>query len=445
MDDRGANIDIVFRNGLKDFEVLPPPEVWDNIQPVIKRSQAPLIMLRAAAVFAVVLTMSFLAYRWSREIPADIDNAVTALNEQTAPSVTSPSISKPRNVAIKENRQFKNSLKSLNENIPEKGIKPENEKTNSVEVTRFQETNFLSLSKAESMHRQIMASLNTPRGNTYKINESDLQYFPESAITKPSTTKPDYRWSLSAMASPTYYSGISSGSDEVSKQLMANEQSIVSYSGGVTFSYKINKRLSVQSGLFYSSLGQEVDGVNSYSGFQKYNISKGGPAFEVPTTRGTVYTNNSDVFLMSNGTGEKVITSYMSDVIDPNKASLQYINNTLIQNFSYLELPVVLRYKIVDKMFGINLIGGLSYNLLVNNTVYTTTDGTKYTVGKTDGLNPVALTSSLGMGMEYNFSKKLSLNVEPTFRYFLNPFSETTSSNVHPYYFGIFSGISYKF
>jgi hypothetical protein len=31
MDERGANIDILFRNGLKDYEVLPPPEVWNNI------------------------------------------------------------------------------------------------------------------------------------------------------------------------------------------------------------------------------------------------------------------------------------------------------------------------------------------------------------------------------------------------------------------------------
>jgi len=36
MVDRGANIDIVFRNGLKDFEVMPPPEVWENIQPSLK-------------------------------------------------------------------------------------------------------------------------------------------------------------------------------------------------------------------------------------------------------------------------------------------------------------------------------------------------------------------------------------------------------------------------
>ena len=134
-----------------------------------------------------------------------------------------------------------------------------------------------------------------------------------------------------------------------------------------------------------------------------------------------------------------------SDVFDPKKASLQPINNSLNQNFSYLELPVILRYKIVDKTIGINLIGGLSYNLLVHNSVYTTVDGTKYPIGDTNGLNPLTLSSSLGMGMEYNFSDKLSLNLEPTFRYYLNPFSDTTGSFIHPYSFGIFSGVSYKF
>jgi hypothetical protein len=83
--------------------------------------------------------------------------------------------------------------------------------------------------------------------------------------------------------------------------------------------------------------------------------------------------------------------------------------------------------------------------MLVHNSVYTTVDGNKYPVGDTRGLNPLTLSSSLGMGMEYNFSDKLSLNLEPTFRYYLNPFSITTSSFVHPYSFGIFSGVSYKF
>ena len=163
------------------------------------------------------------------------------------------------------------------------------------------------------------------------------------------------------------------------------------------------------------------------------------------TTTGTVYTNNADVFLIANWPGERILTNYTNDVFDPQKANLQYISNTMRQNFSYLEFPVVIRYKFVDKMIDFNLIGGLSYNMLVNNSVYTIVDGGKYPIGTTEGLNLISLSSSLGMGMEYNFSDKLSLNLEPTFRYYLNPFSVTTGSYIHPYSFGIFSGLSYKF
>ena len=226
---------------------------------------------------------------------------------------------------------------------------------------------------------------------------------------------------------------------------MASEQPVVSYSGGVAFSYNVNKRFSIQSGIFYSSVGQDLEGINSFAGFQKYDNTKGDHNFEVLTTNGTVYTNNADVFLFADGNSERIITNYNKDVFDPQKASLDYINNTMRQSFSYLELPVFLRYKVIDRTLGLNLIGGVSYNLLVDNSVYTVVDGSKYMIGTTEGLNMFSLSSSLGMGMEYKFSDKLSLNLEPTFRYYLNTFNNVQVHNFHPYSFGIFSGISYKF
>ncbi len=59
---------------------------------------------------------------------------------------------------------------------------------------------------------------------------------------------------------------------------------------------------------------------------------------------------------------------------------------------------------------------------------------------------PSLFSSSLGMGMEYSITNNLSLNLEPTFRYYLNPFNNVAGlNNLHPYSFGIFSGLSYKF
>jgi hypothetical protein len=314
------------------------------------------------------------------------------------------------------------------------------ERNTSPAVAFLQESNSVSVNETPALHGPRMAALYSSQKIDFKIERPDELYIP---VDNP--LKGTERWSVAAMASPTYYSRFNSDNSDISKQLMASEQPLVSYSGGVAFSYKVNKRFSIQSGLYFSSVGQEVDGINSFGGFQKYDYNKGDRNFQVLTTNGILYTNNGDVFLNASGPVDRILTNYTNDVFDPDKASLQYINNTLRQNFSYLELPIILRYKLIDKAIDFNLIGGISYNMLVNNSVYTIVDGGKYPIGKTDGLNMISFSSSLGMGMEYSFSKNISLNLEPTFRYYLNPFNQSSGTKIHPYSFGIFSGVSYKF
>jgi hypothetical protein len=440
MNEKGANIDLLFRNGLKDYEVLPPSGVWDSIHPVIKIKSRPIILLRVAAVITVLLTLSFLTYRWSREISKNTPESVMAFNIKTSSPIFSDVVDNRHYVPAKEYSQVKNSSDISIETASNDDASMEIEPASSSQQIFFaQKTKNLSIINSETPRRPLLTPLVISGVNTVDIKYSDLQFSPENTLVKPQN-----RWSVAAMASPTYYSSFNSGSDAFSKQLSATEQPLVSYSGGVAFSYKISKRFSIQSGLYYSSLGQKVDGIDSYSGFIPYGNAKGDHNFEVLTTNGTVQTSNPDVFLSAIGS-ERILTAYTKDIFDPNKANLQPVNSSLDQNFGYLELPVVVKYKILDKSIGINVIGGLSYNLLVHNSVYTTVDGTRYPVGDTKGLNILTLSSSIGMGMEYNISGKLSLNFEPTFRYYLNPISSTTGSFIHPYSFGIFSGLSYKF
>jgi hypothetical protein len=103
------------------------------------------------------------------------------------------------------------------------------------------------------------------------------------------------------------------------------------------------------------------------------------------------------------------------------------------------------RYKVIDRTLGMNIVGGISYNQLLNNSAYAIAGGIKYLIGSTEGLYPITLSSSFGLGMEYSLSPKLSINLEPTFRYYLTPMSGQGGSSLHPYTFGIFSGVSYKF
>jgi hypothetical protein len=148
---------------------------------------------------------------------------------------------------------------------------------------------------------------------------------------------------------------------------------------------------------------------------------------------------------MDNNSAARVLTVYTRDVFDPVKSDLTYINNSIYQNFNYVEIPLVVKYKIVDRSIDFNVVGGLSYNLLMANSAYATRDGEKFYIGQTEGLSPVTFSSTLGMGMEYKLSSKLSLNVEPTFRYYLTPLGGLAGSSIHPYSFGILLGVFYKF
>jgi hypothetical protein len=443
MKDRGANIDILFRNGLKDYEVLPPPDVWENVRPVVRRKQRPLILLRAAAMVAVVMSLSFLAYRWSMEISSGFYNNGIALNPESEAPVSI--VNSPVKMQVKPFDINKTLLSDASLPV----IQASSDQVNlpaslseSREMIQQSVTNDVNVNVNNNSYydKSDIIQTSSYRSNSIDIEEKPVQYLPENLPANSNN-----RWTIGALVSPTYFTGYNSGNNKAASQLISEEQPLFSYTGGVALSYKINKRFSVQSGLYYSSYGNELTGISSFGGFQKYDDTKGDHNFKLLSASGTIYTNNSDIYLLDNISSDRITTRYTDDVFDPSKANLQYLDNSLRQNFGYLELPVVLKYKIVDKAIDLNIIGGLSSNLLINNSVYTSLNSKKYLVGKTEGLNMIVFSSSLGMGMEYSINNNFSLNLEPTFRYYLNPFGQTTGMNIHPYSFGIFSGLSYKF
>jgi len=440
MDNREANIDLVFRNGLKDYEVLPPAEVWDNIQPKIARSQKPFIILRAAALAAAVVSLGFFAYQWGSEKQVNTNNQILAFNpESEAPSFNT--------AVIRQLKRVDNVLTTTKPVVvPVSGLADNafiNE-TYTEPLIAQAVTNIDSETISEERNSEITLPARTEaKGDEIIYPALNILASPDQAGIE--MLKEKQRWSIAALASPAYYSEFTAGNDNLARQLQSTEDNVMSYSGGVSFAYKVNKRFSIQSGIYYSSIGQVVEGVSAFTGFQVFDFAKGDRNFEVLTTNGLIYTTNADVFLLGDGRVEKIMTNYTNDVFDPVKSNLSYLGENLRQNISYLELPVLMRYKIVDRTIDLNLIGGISYNMLIANSVSTVIKGEKYMVGETDGLNPLSLSSSLGMGMEYSISDKFTLNVEPTFRYYMNPFSNIAGMNVHPYSFGIFSGVSYKF
>ena len=434
MDDRSRHIDILFRNGLKEFEVLPPPEVWNNIAPSIRKRERPATIYRMAAMVAVFLSLSAAAVWFTGSLSGELYGPVLSLNQETFPE---GSFIRP--VSGDKTVVTGSALQTA-------GFKSESLPT--VEQVSKDEIEPASFPEGVNNSTAVESSLNNRFYIPFRISGKNTFSTGTNRSSMPSGVKSisggSHAWTLIAMASPDYYSNINTAGSQAASELAKDEKSAASYSGGMGVSYKVNKRVSIQSGVIYSSIGQKINGIVSYSGFSSYNPAKGNSAFSVETSSGTIVATNSNIFFRDNISG-RVVSQYISDSFDPVKANLQYVNNSVAQNFSYLEIPVFLRYKAIDRKIDVNLIGGLSYNMLVGNSVSVIMNGEKLSVGKTEGLNTINFSSALGLGFEYNLSGNVSLNVEPTFRYYLTPFGNISGSSVHPYAFGVLSGLSYKF
>lgn len=438
MVNREANIDLLFRNGLSDYEALPPSDVWEGIKPVVSQPKRSFLFFRIAATVAVLIASGFITAMLVRNIPSG--------SERIAPPLAgddSPVLLRKENI-VKPSQAL--AYTAITNDGNDQGIVAD-VKTPEIE------TSFFSLPAPELFTSFVMkptaweTNTNDRPGSLQKAyNPSYSDIISEATVqVQDNVPVKDNRWSVGAMVTPSYYSSIDLSSNNSSGEISKSEGPAFSYSGGLTFAYNLNRRLSVQTGINYSSIGRSIEGVDSYSGYGKFINSKGESQFSVATSSGTIKTINGDIYLADNNSGAKVMSFFTRDIFDPVKNNLSYISSNLSQNFNYVEVPVVLKYVLIDRKIDLKVIGGVSYNILVNNTAYSTSGGSRYYIGNTEGLSPVALSSSLGMGMGYNFSGRLSLNLEPTFRYYITPLGGTAGSSIHPYSIGIFSGISYKF
>ena len=440
-----TNIDLIFRNGLIDYEEAPPSDVWANVKPAIDRKRRNMFFMRSAASIAVLISVGALAYMWGYETSKEKFSA-ELVNINTTNEVTPVDIAIP--LAITQRQTEPAAVVGIVPKKAEKEIETvaapviaQSEIPYEIEI--YGEDFYVDESSSLIAETEEFTDNQNPLEIMY-ANVFTPEYRPliyDNAYENVSTAE-NNRWSILAMAAPTYYSQFTTSNNELAHDIMSSDKGRASYSGGMGFAYKINKRFSVQSGFYYSAMGQELGDVTAFSGFQQVNPSKGVNNFKVLTPNGTVLANNPDVYLSSNAIPERVVTK---SNIDPYKQNLNYLSNSLYQDLSYFELPLLLRYKVIDRTIGVSFVGGLSYNFLINNSVYTMNDGGKYPIGTTDGLSNLSLSSSLGMGMEYKFSKKFSFNIEPTFRYFINSSNSERIAGLHTYSLGVFSGLAYKF
>ncbi len=247
----------------------------------------------------------------------------------------------------------------------------------------------------------------------------------ETIAEETSSTK---KWNVSPNVAPVYYNVIGDGSSIDSEFADNDKTGQVNLSYGVQVSYAINKRLSIRSGVSKVDLSYNTEDIGFTASSSGQNLT------------GIDYSPNAEALLVSDIENQNNFST--SDI---NRAPINQTQNEglLNQRIGYIEVPMEMKYALVDKKLGVNMIGGISTLFLQDNEVSIEAGGFESAVGEANNLNEVSFSGNIGLGMDYKVSEQFQINLEPIFKYQFNALNTTES--FRPYYFGIYTGVSIKF
>ena len=234
------------------------------------------------------------------------------------------------------------------------------------------------------------------------------------------------RWAVSTNASPVYFNSISEGSSLDSQFSKNSKEFETTMSYGIGAVYQISNKFSFKTGVNALTFNYNTDNV-------------------LFNTRLNSVTNNIKT-LDRNSNSENLAFSAINSKSDLGDALILLTESkgSIKQELSYVEVPLELSYKILDKKFGIDLIGGVSTLFLNANSISLISDGMEMNIGKANNLNDIHFSSNVGLGFKYNFWKSFNANFQPMFKYQINTFSEN-SGNFKPYFIGLYTGVSFSF
>jgi hypothetical protein len=500
------HIDKLFKDRFKDFEVSPSPEVWGSIQASLEsrkknRKIIPLFWKvgGVAALLALLFTIGNSIYNASK-----VDTSVVTNNESIEQVESTHEKSPLIKDNLKESVDFateeskSNVDKEMVENSSETksandvNREPIQKETNKASEVVSAKTSEKTQNKTKNIikpdaqiietHKEALAVASEKHGNSEKVNKESVESSNtneslikkeidilevaktevtateiqnEAIDTKPigkqsildaineqnalkaedavaqEKNKTDNRWEVAPNFAPVYYSSLSEGSS-LDQSFSDNSQSgDVNFSYGVQVSYAVSERLSVRTGISNVDLSYSTGGVELGTGPVSSALSSvnydGRQNVLTVLDEGTIEAQNTN-----NGGFGTIIQKSTNGTAE------------LAQNISYYEVPLELKYAVIKTKIGVNVIGGVSTMFLGDNDISVTAGDFSSTLGEANNLSTVSFTTNIGLGVDYKISKKFKFNVEPMFKYQLNPYSDS-SVDFQPYYIGVYTGLSYKF
>ncbi len=468
MNSNDGNIDRLFRDKLNNHEVVPPGSVWDGIINEMdsgKRKRRAFFILGLSS--AASLLFAFIGGWYFSQKDKDVVNYTSEASVEEKNVTVNVNGSEGANESESSEDYLtadKRINKTINNTIAHSSVKVKafNEVENGIISSDnvSGESNFiykLLIPRKEKIKSNKKDDYTLLAINTNDLSEEDKSIIEMNLrnIKEKSGTKKKGEWAIGVQASPAYRFD---GTEKSFNDYYEEDQTYYNYSmnyvtnltGGLVVAYSIDKKLTVQSGVNYGEVSQVANDVNvTYTGQNWLNDRFGVMSDEKYAGGNKAGEVDNEVELntligvanvsMQEGTQIKAkgeINSLSPEVIRKYE---------LNQDAGYVEVPLLIKYNILDSKFGIQVLGGINTNFLVINDVRISNDDGLIAKGEIEGLNPVTFSSSLGLGFNYSFTRNLRFSLEPTVKMQLNSLSSVSEINSRPYMFGVFTGLSYKF
>ena len=453
------NTDEQIRAKLENYSVTPPPHVWQQVQQQLAGQQrrTRLIWVRVAAVAAVVV-FAFMAGWYFNDntgkslvtgTNTEIENKTGQQNSSTLtePLVVAETMEtsevKPISAERKEKTENRGTTAAKHENIAAAEMQTRNdmiyEKIGSREI------------RIEPKQPELVLAENK-RGD--ELSETDLLVIAANLeMERAKKKETENKWKMGMFLSPGYSSYSASYADEYSNNMTySGSEGNSNVGGGFSVQYKTGKRWAVESGVYYAQNGQKSE--NSLNLFANkvdadYMFSPGNSdkyfTNNVRIENGNMAMNSSAgvIQFTSAPKGAELAGDFESSL--NGSTELAVPDGEFSQVFEFVEIPLLVRYRLIDSRIGIELITGLNTSMVVGNNAYIDNTYGMQNVGKTADINTFNIAGTAGLGASYNLSKHFSLALEPRFSYYLNSINKNPDVDFRPYRLGVFAGMTYTF
>jgi len=463
---KNNDADKLIQSKLENYSVSPPAHVWRQVQQQLENSKRKKRVLWYRFVAAAVLISLAFISGWyfsqsnsGGELVAGKTSAVdqtTGIKNQietTLPQSRSNEKETSASVGISENDKVFAAKRLENKFAGTRVVAKNNIAENNVEREHYSFSTLKArIARLEKDRFPVKELKKQPtRNKDVELLDFEKLIIDRNLQAMASQKSENGGWKLGMYLTPGYSSFKASHSDEYEQNMTySGRNGNANVGGGLSVVYKTAKKLMLESGVYYAQNGQKsANTINIFSknSDAEYAYGPGEITYfsnNVKLENGRMAMNSTAgvIAITSNPKGAELSGEFES--MDGN-SNLMVPGGEFSQVFEFMEIPVLVRYRVVDARLGVELMTGITTGFLVGNNAYIDNQYGLQKIGKTEDISAVNFSGTVGVGTSYSLGKNLSFALEPRFSYYFNSINNNPEVSFKPYKIGIYTGLTYEF